>query len=79
MSQNQIQNIYTNSFISPSLNLASHSFVKMPGQALTTPRGSLNIANTKLNLTGYRKESERLNFPSAHNIHSILDSAVFWT
>lgn len=70
--------MYTNCFISPSLNMNSHSFVKMPGLQLTTPRGSLNVQHAKLNLTGYRRESERLNFPMA-SLHSILDSALFWT
>lgn len=77
MSQNQVQNIFTNSFISPSLNLNQSDF--LPGHPPTTPRGSLNLMNTRLNLTGYTRESARLNFPNASQIHAILDSAIYWT
>lgn len=51
----------------------------LPGQPPTTPRGSLNLQNARLNLTGYRNESQRLNFPNSSLIHSILDSAIYWT
>ena len=64
MAQNQIQNIFTNSFIAPSLNLDFSHFAHLTNNLPTTPRGSINISNMRLNLTGYRKESERLNFPN---------------
>ena len=73
-----MQNIFTNSFIAPTLNLDYSHFAHLSGNPPTTPRGSINISNSRLNLTGFRRESERLNFPNHFSIHSILDSANYW-
>ena len=45
----------------------------------TTLKGSLNLQNFNLNLSGYQNESQRLNFSNSLLIHLILDSVKYWT